>query len=124
MNLQPVQKRKLEFLEENIARLEKQVPGKGIWYAIRLSFIIAVLFYIVGFPFDYFTEGKSMVAYVNEYHPLRLLFNWLFWFLFEYFILVRGNQQLLRKYQNELAEAKIKYGLNEESKAGSESLSN
>ena len=71
------------------------------------------MIYIFHFVFDHYTEDKSLVQYVEGYHPLKLLADWCFWFIVHYFI-YRGNQKSLAKKKRELGAAREKYGLGEE----------
>ncbi|MCW3073055.1 MAG: hypothetical protein JWP69_124 [Flaviaesturariibacter sp.] len=104
MSLTFLQERKLAQYKEEIAFLEKQVEKQDGWYAVRLSWIVTMIFYILGFFVDYMTEGSSLPEYVIAYGWKKPIWNFTSWLLIYYFFLVRGNRRTLRKRREELTE--------------------
>jgi len=100
------------ILEEGIAFLEDETKGKDLWYALRLSFIMAAGIYIFHFVYDAVTEGKNLVAFVED-DPVKFLANWVFWFLMNAFMTWRNKSALKRK-KAQLARWHEQYGLGEE----------
>jgi len=111
MSLTPIQERRLKQVEDEIVFLQKEKEKKGLWYALRLSWIVVMLVYISNFFFALLLENTSLSDYVNEYGWKKILTSWAFWFLVDYFFVVRGNHQTLKNKKKELAKLRIKYGL-------------
>jgi hypothetical protein len=111
MNLTPLQERRLRQVEDEIIFLQKEVEKKGIWFALRFSWMTVMIFYIVGYFFDYLFDRTLLTDYVNEFGWIKILTSWIFWFLIDYHFIVRENNRRLRAKIKELAELKIKYGL-------------
>lgn len=114
MNITPLQERRLQQVKDEIVFLEKEVQKKDWLFALRLSWIIVMLVYIVEYLFYLLTEKKSLPVYVKEYGWLKILTNWIVWFLVNYVMMVMSNKKQLKLKKRELSELIKKYGLTEE----------
>ena len=109
MNLTPLQERNLNRYKADIAFYEKEVEKRNWLFVVRFTWLTTMIFYIGGYFFDAFTENKSMVVYINEYSWTKLLGNFLFWLVYNYFLFPATNRQLLKSRRRELKayEAKL-----------------
>jgi hypothetical protein len=114
MNLTSLQERRLKQTEYEIAFLERETKRRGIWFSFWFSLVTIIIFYISGYFLDYFLEKASLVTFVQNIGWIKFLAGWAFWFLIDYFFIVRSNRQHLKNKKKELAHLKIKYGLTEE----------
>jgi len=113
MNLTPLQERRLQQVKDEIVLLEEKVEKKDWLFALRLSWITVMAIYITEYLFDLLTEKKSLPVYVHEYGWLRILTGWIFWFVFDYVLMVSGNKKNLKLKRKELADLNKRYGLTE-----------
>ena len=109
MSLTHLQERKLSQFKDEIAMLEKQVEKQNAWYAVRLSLVATLLFYIVGWLIDYFIDDNPVSVYLLENGWKKPITNFITWFAIYYFIGVKGNRHMLKSRRRELAayEAKL-----------------
>ena len=108
MNPTRLQIRKLHQLRAEVLLSEADLKKRKIWYAVRFAWMITMGLYIAGYFFDAIVEGQTLVGYVNDYGWVRILGDFLFWFVFNYFVFA-SNRQLLNKKKKELSayEAKL-----------------
>jgi hypothetical protein len=111
MNVTSLQQHNLHNYEKEIALLEQQVKTKGVWYALQLSWIFVIGLYITGYFFDALIESKPLMQYLAENSWLRILFSWFFWFIIDYFWLVKGFSRELKKKKEAYESYKIKLGV-------------
>lgn len=115
MNLTPIQERRLKQTEERITFLEEQVATKDTWLGVKLSAITVALMCIFTAFFDMLIEKRSFSQFLTNYGWLRILVQWIFWFIIDYLFIVHSNKRELRSIRKELQELRIRYGLEKES---------
>lgn len=112
MTLSPVQERRLYQVEKEIAFLEKEVKKKNVWFALWFSGITALAGYITEYFIGWALDRTSLSAYMTERGWLQFLRGWVLLFLIGYFFFVRSIHQSLKLKKKELAQLKLKYGIN------------
>jgi hypothetical protein len=104
-----VRELRVRRLKDDIERFEMLTKTQGLFYALKLSWITTMIIYLTSYFFDFLFDRTDLPVFVAEYGFIKIIITWVFWFIIDYFWLVRNNHLELKKSKIELEKYLKKY---------------
>ncbi|HZI01436.1 MAG TPA: hypothetical protein VEX63_09820 [Flavisolibacter sp.] len=113
MSLTKLQQRRLQQTKDEMAHLKEKVARASLLLVAWFTLIWVTLFLLFDILFEMSVDKISFSQAWNNSKWTKLAFQFLIWFVFHYFTLIKWPEYSLKAKQKELDDLKHRYGADE-----------